>query len=160
MSGRPNPGPVARWPGVEMLSPITTGPTGTYGGANVGIGPFPKTFITCALAFQTAKLAANQFAKSVISRSAAGSFAASPSSFWSRAANVEGLNTSSAGESREATGVGMFGMGGAIGPGNAANAGYQGRPGTVTLSAHCFQAPPTARANPVAMVEGMPVRRL
>src|SRR5688572_28307689 len=31
------------------------------------------------------------------------------------------------------SGVGTLGIGGAIGPGNAANAGYQGRPGTVTI---------------------------
>src|SRR5512141_673689 len=30
------------------------------------------------------------------------------------------------------SGVGMFGIGGAIGPGNAANAGYHGSPGTIT----------------------------
>src|SRR5712692_2153554 len=34
------------------------------------------------------------------------------------------------------SGIGTLGMGGAIGPGNAANAGYQGRPGTITLSCH------------------------
>src|SRR5262245_16849734 len=32
------------------------------------------------------------------------------------------------------SGVGTLGIGGAIGPGNAANAGYHGRPGTVALS--------------------------
>src|SRR4051812_33714949 len=36
-----------RWPGNGMLSPPTTGPTGTNGGANVGMGPFPSTSITC-----------------------------------------------------------------------------------------------------------------
>ena len=30
------------------------------------------------------------------------------------------------------SGIGMFGIGGAIGPGNAANAGYHGSPGTMT----------------------------
>src|SRR4051812_24092385 len=30
------------------------------------------------------------------------------------------------------SGVGTFGIGGAVGPGNAANAGYHGRPGTIT----------------------------
>ena len=30
------------------------------------------------------------------------------------------------------SGVGMLGIGGAIGPGNAANAGYHGSPGTIT----------------------------
>ena len=33
-------------------------------------------------------------------------------------------------------GIGMFGIGGAIGPGKAAKAGYQGSPGTITLSCH------------------------
>src|SRR5450432_1939090 len=32
-----------RWPGMGMLSPPTTGPTGTTGGAKVGIGPLPRT---------------------------------------------------------------------------------------------------------------------
>ncbi len=30
-------------PGVGITDPITTGPTGTTGGANVGIGPVPST---------------------------------------------------------------------------------------------------------------------
>ena len=29
------------------VSPPTTGPTGTNGGAKVGIGPLPSTSITC-----------------------------------------------------------------------------------------------------------------
>src|SRR5438132_3159310 len=37
-------------------------------------------------------------------------------------------------EMQQISGIGMFGIGGAIGPGNAANAGYQGSPGTVTWS--------------------------
>src|SRR5260221_5531955 len=36
-----------RWSGKGRLSPPTTGPTGTNGGANVGMGPFPSTSITC-----------------------------------------------------------------------------------------------------------------
>src|SRR5947207_2982192 len=37
-------------------------------------------------------------------------------------------------EMQQISGMGTLGIGGAIGPGNAANAGYQGRPGTMTLS--------------------------
>src|SRR5512135_3737998 len=37
------------------------------------------------------------------------------------------------------SGVGMFGIGGAIGPGNAANAGYHGKPGTITCPCHCLK---------------------
>src|SRR5207248_1203855 len=36
-----------RCPGIAMLSPPITGPTGTNGGANEGIGPLPRTSITC-----------------------------------------------------------------------------------------------------------------
>ena len=36
------------------------------------------------------------------------------------------------------SGIGTFGVGGAMGPGNAANAGYQGSPGTVTWSAQYY----------------------
>src|SRR5437588_12757212 len=39
-------------------------------------------------------------------------------------------------EGQAMSGVGTLGIGGAIGPGKAANAGYQGRPGTITLSCH------------------------
>src|SRR5205807_3523481 len=35
-------------------------------------------------------------------------------------------------EMQQISGIGMLGIGGAIGPGNAANAGYHGSPGTMT----------------------------
>src|SRR5437762_3258757 len=47
------------------------------------------------------------------------------------------------GETQVMSGIGMFGIGGAIGPGNAANAGYQGSPGTITLSCHFLKHPET-----------------
>src|SRR5207248_2160353 len=43
-------------------------------------------------------------------------------------------------EMQQISGIGMLGIGGAIGPGNAANAGYQGRPGTVTWSCQFLNA--------------------
>src|ERR1035441_2090391 len=50
-------------------------------------------------------------------------------------------------------GVGMLGVGGAMDPGNAANAGYQGSPGTVTLAAsadHCCSIPLAAASRTAA----------
>src|SRR5688500_7413994 len=44
------------------------------------------------------------------------------------------------------TGHGTFGVGGAIGPGNAANAGYHGMPGTLIVSVYCSHAVPIAVA--------------
>src|SRR5437763_12667339 len=43
-------------------------------------------------------------------------------------------------EMQQISGMGTLGIGGAIGPGNAANAGYQGRPGTVTWSCQFLNA--------------------
>ena len=42
----------AVWPGAATLSPLTTGPTGTNGGANEGTGPLPSTAITICDEFQ------------------------------------------------------------------------------------------------------------
>src|SRR6185436_18432080 len=38
-------------PGVMVPTPPTTGPTGTYGGANVGTGPVPSTLVTIVETF-------------------------------------------------------------------------------------------------------------
>src|SRR5438128_3941290 len=43
-------------------------------------------------------------------------------------------------EMQQISGIGTLGIGGAIGPGNAAKAGYQGRPGTVTWSCQFLNA--------------------
>ena len=48
---------------------MTTGPTGTYGGANDGMGPFPMTPTTCALSFQSRKLASTHDVSSLIALS-------------------------------------------------------------------------------------------
>src|SRR5207245_10434513 len=40
------------------------------------------------------------------------------------------------GEGQQMSGIGMFGIGGAIGPGKTTKAGYQGSPGTMTMSCH------------------------
>ena len=41
-----------RTPGVGITNPATTGPTGTNGGAKVGIGPVPRTFWIIVVAFK------------------------------------------------------------------------------------------------------------
>src|SRR4051812_11536109 len=38
-------------PGLIVPTPPTTGPNGTYGGANVGTGPVPSTLVTIVLTF-------------------------------------------------------------------------------------------------------------
>src|SRR2546425_5227238 len=49
-------------------------------------------------------------------------------------------------------GLGMLGVGGAIGPGNAANAGYHGRPGTLTDAWNCVHCKPIPAAMALARV--------
>ena len=43
----PGEGAYTKPPGIMLPTPPTTGPTGTTGGANVGIGPVPSTLVTC-----------------------------------------------------------------------------------------------------------------
>src|SRR5262249_36645518 len=50
------------------------------------------------------------------------------------------------GETQAMSGIGTLGIGGACGPGKAANAGYQGRPGTVTASCQFLKQAPTPLA--------------
>ena len=50
------------------------------------------------------------------------------------------------------SGVGMFGIGGAIGPGNAANAGYHGSPGTIDLVLPVLEALRHALGDGVAVL--------
>src|ERR671923_814759 len=134
-----------RWPGVGMLLPPTTGPTGTNGGANVGMGPCPRTSITCCEGSQIMKASARTVA--IASWSASYCFGLSfcfrpPSSALSISLFIESGMTIWViiADGQAMSGVGMFGIGGAIGPGNAANAGYQGRPGTVTWSCQFLNA--------------------
>ena len=55
------------------------------------------------------------------------------------------------------SGIGMFGIGGAIGPGNAANAGYQGSPGTITWSCQSLNAFETPLATASRYLALLPV---
>src|SRR5260370_31613656 len=130
-----------RWPGAEMLPPPTTGPTGTNGGANDGIGPLPITNITCCDGSHIRN--ASERTVAMASWSAwyclSGSLSLRPPSSASSIALVMSSGMMiwviiALGQA--ISGIGTLGMGGAIGPGNAANAGYQGRPGTITLSCH------------------------
>src|SRR5262245_35942111 len=55
------------------------------------------------------------------------------------------------------SGVGMLGMGGAIGPGKAANAGYHGRPGTMTLSCQSLKHLETPLATASRYLDMFPI---
>src|SRR5712691_5397864 len=130
-----------RWPGMGRLSPMTTGPTGTKGGAKVGIWPLPITSITCCIGSHIRKARASTVAMASWSASycfVLSLFLRPPSSASSIALAIEfGMQISVIiGEGQQMSGIGMFGIGGAIGPGKTTNAGYQGSPGTMTLSCH------------------------
>src|SRR5215470_19525645 len=140
-----------RWPGMAMLSPMTTGPTGTKGGAKVGIGPLPITSITCCATIQIAKPRAQTSA--IESKSVwyclSGSFCLRPpSSAPAIPDDIEfgSMISVTIGEMQAMSGIGTLGIGGACGPGKAANAGYQGRPGTVTMSCQFLKQSPTPLA--------------
>src|SRR5258705_3111776 len=60
-------------------------------------------------------------------------------------------------ETQVMSGMGMLGIGGAIGPGNAAKAGYQGRPGTVTWSCQFLNALETPLATASRCLAMFPV---
>src|SRR6059058_829337 len=126
-----------RWPGAAMLSPPTTGPTGTNGGAKVGIGPLPMTSITCCIGSHIRN--ASESTVAMASCSAWYCLSGSLSFMLESSASSIALVMSSGmmmlvifDETQVMSGIGTFGIGGAIGPGNAANAGYQGSPGTIT----------------------------
>ena len=53
--------------------------------------------------------------------------------------------------------MGTFGIGGAIGPGKAANAGYQGSPGTITWSCQFLNALETPLATASRCLALLPV---
>src|SRR5262249_33180898 len=134
-----------------MLSPMTTGPTGTKGGANVGIGPLPMTSITCCATSQMAKPSAHTSAieSKTVWYCLSGSFCFKPPS--SAPAIPDDIENGSAisvviGEMQAMSGIGTLGIGGACGPGNAAKAGYHGRPGTVTMSCQFLKQSPTPLA--------------
>src|SRR5438132_8012333 len=126
-----------RWPGAEMLSPPTTGPTGTNGGAKVGIGPLPITSITCCIGSHIRN--ASDSTVAIALWSALYCLSGSLSFMLESSASSIALVMSSGvmmllifDDGHMISGTGTFGIGGAIGPGNAANAGYQGSPGTIT----------------------------
>src|SRR5260221_68964 len=126
-----------RWPGAPTLSPPTTGPTGTNGGANDGIGPLPSTSITCCDASQIRN--ASESTVAMASCSAWYCLSGSSSFIFPSSASSIALVMSSGmmmlvilAEMQVMSGMGTLGMGGPIGPGKAAKAGYQGRPGTDT----------------------------
>src|SRR3990170_1308526 len=54
--GSQDTGQAAKWPGAAMLSPPTTAPTGTYGGAKVVL-PLPITFTIVQVGIQATTLA-------------------------------------------------------------------------------------------------------
>src|SRR2546421_276781 len=122
-----------------MLSPLSTGPTGTNGGAKGGMGPFPMTSITCCMGSHMRKASESTVAMASCSawKCLSGSLSLMPPSSASSMALVIELGMMISviiGDGQVMSGMGMLGMGGAIGPGNAAKAGYQGSPGTITLS--------------------------
>src|SRR3954470_13276957 len=56
------------------------------------------------------------------------------------------------------SGIGMFGIGGAIGPGNAANAGYHGSPGTITCPCQSLKHLDTPAATASRYLALLPVK--
>src|SRR5215831_16320081 len=122
-----------------MLSPPITGPTGTKGGAKVGICPLPMTSITCCIGSHMR----NDIARTVEMPMKQALYCLSLSSLLMPPSRLLSISCASVlgtvilaiiGDMQAMSGIGTLGMGGAIGPGKAANAGYHGRPGTVTLS--------------------------
>src|ERR1041384_5699472 len=112
-------------------TPPTTGPTGTYGGANVGMPPVPSTLVTMVETFHVLYVFSNASAidsNSCAWNGACGSASCPTICCLSICVEIDTGTWVSA-----ANGTGTFGVGGAIGPGNAANAGYHGRPGTFTV---------------------------
>ena len=62
------------------------------------------------------------------------------------------------GEGQQMSGIGMFGIGGAIGPGKTTKAGYQGSPGTMTLSCHFLKHCETPLATASRCLALLPVQ--
>src|SRR5262245_29364407 len=132
-----------------MLSPMTTGPTGTYGGAYVGMGPLPMTPTICAVRFQSRKLVSTHDDRSLtaVSRTAASRPA------WIRRADtscgerIAAVRRCSPADVPRAIGNALAaGVGGAIGPGTAASFGYAPATFTLNPSAHARHAPPSCLA--------------
>src|SRR5689334_9831259 len=114
-------------PGPETLSPITTGPTGTYGGAHDGMGPLPMTLTTCAVSFQSRKLVSTHDESSLTapSRPAMSRPAAGRRAVVRRGASIAALSRFSPTDiPREMGNALEAGVGGAMGPGTAASFGY------------------------------------
>ena len=128
-------------PGAPVPVPPNTGPTGTKGGAKTGTGPNPKTFCIIVLVLYTVKtvfkpkpMASNKVWQCAAVGSAKFAIMTEDKTFAASAA--------SPGEANAISGIGMFGIGGATGPGTAANAGYCKDP--VKPMDHCIHALPTA----------------
>src|SRR5207245_2073792 len=126
---------------MERLSPLSTGPTGTNGGAKMGMGPLPITSDTICIGSHMRNASASTVAIASCSASyclVLSFFLRSPSSASSIALAIEEGMTISVIEvdGQQMSGIGMLGIGGAIALGKAAKAGYQGSPGTITLSCH------------------------
>jgi hypothetical protein len=133
---------VIRWPGVGMIDPPITGPTGTYGGANVGTGPLPNTFITIWDEIHVMNAMAKAFANAP--KRASENMNSPLRLVRIRFFNELAVTISDiVAETHAMSGVGIFGVGGAIGPGKAANVGYHGNPGTVTPFCQLEKASPT-----------------
>src|SRR5262245_48917968 len=113
------------------------------GGAKVGIEPIPKTAIGCCCGSHIKKAidSAVAIAPKTVSCRLSLSFCLRPLSkpliisFFSELGLMISLIRA---DVQAMSGVGTFGMGGAIGPGNIANAGYHGMPVMVTC---CIQLP-------------------
>src|SRR5689334_16018693 len=119
-----------------MLSPPTTGPTGTYGGAKDGTGPLPITCVTCCVGNHIDTALANPVAIDANSSLEYGPGTASLRVMV--VAMVPGC--SEIGDiSNMVIGVGLFGVGGAIASGKIAKVGYHFRPGTRTERSHSRQ---------------------
>src|SRR5262245_46501689 len=105
---------------------MTTGPTGTYGGANDGMGPLPMTPTTCAASFQSRKLVSTHDVSSAIapSRPAASRPAGNRRADMRRGDSVAALSRCSPADVLRAIGnAPEASVGGAIGPGTAASFG-------------------------------------
>lgn len=116
MAGKPDP---TKPPGSISALPTITGPADTAGGANVGTGPEPITFVKCVEVRQVLKLFAAAVAKASMACFSCGVAPGNRARSALRKTDTERTT----GELPCATEKGTFAVGGAWGPGQAANPG-------------------------------------
>ena len=106
-----------------IIDPATTGPTGTKGGAKEGTGPVPRTFVIMVEVFQISNIIQKP-SENLSNSNFVRASGVTPDKFaiinW---ANIVFFIMASPAEEPAATGIGIFGVGGCIGPGKVAKVG-------------------------------------